>query len=107
MKFQGHFKENKQSTTPGRRGGQQGKIGLCIQKEHSKACICMNQQNQVRNWKLHSTLEHFSCSGDVCYRFEGLIKSSSMTGTDGFYGLSLLIVFLASPKDLRQIPALS
>lgn len=30
-----------------------------------------------------------------------------MTGTDAFYGLSLLIVFLASPKDLRQIPALS
>lgn len=34
----------------------------------------MNQQNQVRNWKLHSTLEHFSCSRDLCNGFGGLIK---------------------------------
>lgn len=30
-----------------------------------------------------------------------------MTGTDVFYGLCLLIVFLASPKDLNQVPHLS
>lgn len=30
-----------------------------------------------------------------------------MTGTDVFYGLGLLIVFLASPKDLNQVPHLS
>lgn len=30
-----------------------------------------------------------------------------MTGTDVFYGLGLLIVFLASPKDLNQVPYLS
>lgn len=30
-----------------------------------------------------------------------------MTGTDVFYGLGLLTVFLASPKDLNQVPHLS